>query len=104
MQNAKQTILINASVDEIADAVVKKLQGANLPAIAKDEVADTDDWVYGIKGLAAFLRKSTATVSRMRAKGILQPATFNINGTLAFSKKKVIELLAERPRPRRRTA
>ena len=98
-------VLVTAvSVDEIADAVVRKLQGIEAPVGSNTDLDDPDDWVYGLKGLAEFLHKSTATVSRMRAKGTLQPATFNLNGTLAFSKKKVIKVLAEGRRNRRRTA
>lgn len=56
------------------------------------------NWVHGIKGLCTLLGCSTATANRIKASGIIDKATRQVNRTILFDADLVLELINNRRR------
>lgn len=56
------------------------------------------NWVHGIKGLCELLGCSTATANRIKASGIIDKATRQVNRTILFDADLVLELIKNRKR------
>ena len=50
--------------------------------------------LHGIKDLADYISCSLSTAKRIKASGILDPATSQVNRTIVFDGEKVLELLS----------
>ncbi|WP_317346229.1 DUF3853 family protein [Phocaeicola plebeius] len=101
MENKKNEALLSKAVfsmngaellellRQVTESEVKEDKFHSLP----NDYPNLQPFVTGIKGIASLLGISVSTVSRMKADGLLDDATFQNGKTVIFDTYKVLEIL-----------
>ena len=85
--------LINMSPDEFFDRLKDCFAEAMFAPDSNEGVKVKKHYVYGIQGICDFLGCSTATASRIKASGAIDPAISQIGNTIVVDADLAIDLL-----------